>query len=176
MTEIIIGIDPGVKGAVAVQYDNDLLLTHDLKVCYKPTGSFNSLDPALFDGLVTNAIPDECDPENVAVFCEEAQHLAHRTSIKTARAIYDARGVMRSVLERRGFKVRYVHPQTWKTKLGLRKQDKKASIAKACLLFPKSKTLFTKMYQGRTLLLDGRAEAALIAYYGSLLLEKEATR
>jgi hypothetical protein len=186
MTKIIVGIDPGQKGAMAVRYEDDLLLTYDLKDCIKPTlvtvsaskkagkkakgkkpkGSLNSLDACSLQNLVKKAIP--WSPSDVAVFCEDSLSLPHDGK-KTARSVFDSRGVLRAVFEMLGFKVHYVQPQTWKKVLKLRGQDKAASVAKACALFPKSATLFTRQWRGKTILLDGRAEAALIAYYGSLL-------
>jgi len=168
MSKVIVGIDPGQKGAIAV-IDNGNLQVYDLKVCIKPTGSFNSLDPSLFYVFVKKHVPHVLN--DVVVFCEESQthKIAGTTSIKTARAIFDARGVMRTVLQLQGFEVRYIQPQTWKRELGLLKQDKFASVEKAKQLFPESKDIFEKQHGTRNIPLDGRAEASLIAHYGFLV-------
>jgi len=46
------------------------------------------------------------------------------------------------------------------------KKGKPASVKKACELFPAYEDFFVKQWRGKELLLDGRAEAALIALYG----------
>ena len=166
MKKVIVGIDPGQKGAIAIIREGLPLEVYDLKPCYKPTGSFNSLDPERLYHLILRSIPQL--HEGVAVFCEESQ-LRHGNGIKTARPIYDSRGTMRTLLWLRKNELTYIQPQTWKRKFGLLKQDKFASCEKASELFPKSKHLFWKQHGKRELPLDGRAEAALIAHYGWLL-------
>ena len=163
-TKIIVGIDPGARGAIAI-LEGDSLKVFDLKSCTRPTGTFNSLDTLLFWNIVYFHIPKD----DVAIFCEESL-LMPGNGIKTARPIYDSRGTMRAVLELHGCKINYVDPKDWKRKLGLLKADKKASVEKAIEAFPDHKALFTKQWHGGTVLLDGRAEAALIALYGSLII------
>ena len=175
MKSVIVGIDPGQKGALAVLIDGALDV-YDLKDCIKETGSFRSLDPVLFNALVNRAIPYEYEPEEVAIFCEESQVMGGcgiKASSKSMRSIYDSRGVMRSVFYPRGWEFTYVQPQNWKRYFGLLKQDKAQSVKKACELFPEYKDFFTKQWRGGTVLLDGRAEASLIAYYGYLILKGE---
>ena len=166
MKEIIIGIDPGVRGAVAIIV-NGALKVYDLQCCYKKTGASNSLNPSLFYKLITNHVPLMDD--NVTVFCEESQVIGGggiRASIKSLRSIFDARGVMRAVLWTRGYEINYVQPQNWKRALKLLGHTKFDSVEKACQVFPESKNLFWKTRAKRDIPLDGRAEAALIAHYG----------
>lgn len=61
-----------------------------------------------------------------------------------------------------------VQPVTWKTMYGLRggAENKAASVDKAVYLFPSYKALFFGPKGGPK---DGRAEAALLAHYGSKL-------
>jgi len=165
MNGVIVGIDPGQKGAIAM-LANDYLQVWDLKDCIKPTGTFNSLDPELLHMLILSmTLPRD---EGVAIFCEESQthKAAGTTSIKTARSVFDARGVMRAVFQMRGYEITYIQPQTWKRHLGLLRQDKFASVEKAEQIFPTSRDIFWKKHHKRDIPLDGRAEAALIAHYG----------
>jgi hypothetical protein len=172
---IVIGIDPGAKGALAVLVDGFLDL-YDLKDCYADTGSFRSLDPVLFNALLGRVIPHWYIPAVVTIYCEESQVMGGcgiKASSKSIRSVYDSRGVMRSVFCPRAWKINYVQPQNWKRYFGLLKQDKAASVDEACKLFPAYTNLFTKQWRGKTVLLDGRAEASLIAYYGNLILKGE---
>lgn len=62
-----------------------------------------------------------------------------------------------------------VTPQMWKKAMGIGK-DKRESVEKAVELFPDSAYMF---YGPRGGLIDGNAEAALIAYYGYSMEELE---
>ena len=166
MKELIVGIDPGQKGALAVIGDGALQV-YDLKPCYKKTGASNSLDPFLFNNLIFKTLPPSVG--EVMVFCEESQVIGGggiKAGIKSLRSIFDARGVMRSVFWTWGYKINYIQPQVWKRALELLGHTKFDSVEKACQIFPESKNLFKKQYHGRFIPLDGRAEAALIAHYG----------
>jgi len=183
MKSVIVGIDPGQKGALAVLVDDLALDVYDLKDCIKVTGSFRSLDPVLFNALVNRAI-SHFEPEDIAIFCEEAQVMGGRgtkASNISMRSIYDSRGVMRSVFFPRGYQFTYIQPQSWKRYFGLLKQNKEEttkenkarSVRKACEMFPEYKDFFTKPWRGKDIPLDGRAEASLIAFYGTLILKGE---
>ena len=158
----IVGIDPGQKGAIAVFSPDGTLDIWDMKPLIVATGSFKSLDANRLDALIGSAIPD---PENALVFCEESL-IVHGNGIKTARPIFDARGVMRAVLALRGVKMEYVSPIAWKRYYGLTKASKADSVEKAIELLPKYADFFRKEYRKRIIDLDGRAEAALIGLYG----------
>ena len=62
---------------------------------------------------------------------------------------------------------RAIPPATWKKRLGLR-GDKDASRSLACQLFPKHSKHFSRKKD------DGRAEAALIAYYARQVFSSSA--
>jgi len=173
MTKIIVGIDPGQAGVLATLDSDGWLEVYDLKECIKPTGTFNSVDPELFVNMLARAIDYEYEPEDVAVWIEESSSF-HRDGIKTAPPIFDSRGVMRALFYARGYEVNFVAPKVWKKHFGLKKESKEISksfkeksVKKACELFPNQTNLFTRPKRGGgTMMLDGRAEAALIAYYG----------
>ena len=167
MKDLIVGIDPGANGALATLDLDGWLEVYDLKDCIKPTGSFNSLDPELFINMLAKAIDYKYEPGEVAVFIEESGSY-RRDGIKTAKPIFDSRGVMRAVFCPRGYNVEFIDPKTWKKRFGLLKTDKSESVKKACELFPNQTDLFMRLKKGGGVkLLDGRAEAALIAHYGS---------
>ena len=173
MSEIIIGIDPGARGALAILRDGSLEVC-DLQDCYAPTGSFRSLDQKLFYALFSEKIgyiPHEDAIKQVMVFCEESQTMGGKGSAKAGgkavRSIFDSRGVMRSVCWFKNYQFQYVQPQNWKRHFGLLNTYKSASVEKACELFPNQENLFMRPKRGGgTMMLDGRAEAALIALYG----------
>lgn len=159
----IIGVDPGHKGAVAVFEPGGNLAIWDLKDFLMPTGGFNSLDPVRFADAMRNAIDDT---GNAVAFCEESL-LIHGNGIKTARPIFDSRGVLRSVFALLRVELRFIPPAMWKRFYGLQKTEKADSVNKAVELIPRYADFFRKQYRGRTLDLDGRAEAALIGLFGT---------
>jgi hypothetical protein len=164
MSKVICGIDPGANGAVAVLRDGTLEV-YDLKDCYAPTGSFNSLDPGLFFKFLDARIGYVIEKNNVVIFCEESQTMGDGS--KALRSMFDSRGVLRSVCWFRNYQFQYVQPQNWKRYFGLLNTYKSASVEKACELFPNCEELFKRPKRsGGVKLLDGRAEAALIALYG----------
>jgi hypothetical protein len=119
--------------------------------------------------LAASAIDYEYEPEDVAVYIEESQTF-YTDGIKTARPIFDSRGVMRALFYPRGYKVEFIDPKVWKKHFGLMKKEKADSVEKACERFPKDKDFFTRPKRGGgTMMLDGRAEAALIAGYGDFV-------
>lgn len=160
--KVLAGIDPGQKGAIAV-FGPDGLDIWDLKDCISVTGNFRSLDVTKFSTLLDKSLPYLT--EDIALYCEESL-LIHGNGIKTARPIFDSRGVLRAVCELRGLSVQYVPPATWKRYFGLLKKDKSASVQKAIDLLPQCANFFRKHYRNKIIDLDGRAEAVLIALYG----------
>ena len=88
---LTIGVDPGQNGAVATLDSEGHLAIWDMKNAYSKITGFNSLDPIKFNMVIDSAIPGDCD--QVEVFCEESL-LVHGNGIKTARSVFDSRGVL----------------------------------------------------------------------------------
>lgn len=168
MKRVIVGIDPGQKGAIAV-FGPDGLDVRDLKPCFVETGTFKSLDPVRLSNLLGMTIPYA--PSDVIVYCEEST-LHPKNGVMTYRAVFDARGVLRAVCALRGLEVQFVPPATWKRHHKLLRADKAGSVERITEFYPDYENLFVKQYRGREIPLDGRAEAALIALYG-IQLERE---
>ena len=166
MSKVIIGCDPGTGGALAVLWEGGLLEVYDLKDCYAPTGAYNSLDPVLLSKLIDTISTHRYHPNCPVVFCEESLNFGKDSSRATS-SIFDSRGVLRTVFMMRGCSVNFIPSQTWKRRFGLLKTYKSASVEKACEVFPDHENLFKRPKPGGgEKLLDGRAEAALIAKYG----------
>jgi hypothetical protein len=153
---IILGIDPGVHGALA-WYDS---INHRLTVVDMPTVAAKRGKSALdVDGIaLTNIIKSgytgRCVVEQVTSRPRQGGQFSFGVNY----------GRVLGVLEALGIPIVHASAQKWKQSMGLRGQDKSMSVRLACELFPSSKHLF---YGPRGAELDGRAEAALLAYYGS---------
>jgi hypothetical protein len=168
---MIIGIDPGMTGAVTFLF-NDTIQIKDLKYCITRTNNFNSVDPVLFNNLL-DSVTIPYKNKNAVAYCEESL-LIPGNGIKTSRPIYDSRGVMRAVLSLRGIPVTWIMPQSWKSYFNLRKASKSDSVSRILELYPHCECVFYRNGRGgKTLIMDGRAESTLIALYGQHLLHKE---
>ena len=139
---IIIGIDPGKLGAIAALDTDDMsVIVHDM--------------PATIEEK--RAILSEIGRAHSAWI--EKPFFPRMIGIKNAVTIAQAYGEMRACLFFAGVPTSEVPPAAWKKHLGL-SGDKDASRAQAAMVFPDQAHLWARKKD------DGRAEAALIAYYG----------
>lgn len=155
---IHVGIDPGVSGAVVV-IDRGGLYVHD-PVLYTKRGK-NRISPywalELFKALGNT---------EVSVLIEEQWPRPGEGTLGAFTAGYNL-CVYEVAARAHGAKIDYVLPQAWKKHYGLLfpagthlKAVKTASRVKAADLFPASADFFRRVKD------DGRAEAALIAWWG----------
>ena len=152
--QFIIGIDPGKDGGIAV-----LKRTGEIVAIVKmPLDSASQVETSKIN-LYSETNESFCFLEKA--FCMPKQGA---TSTFTCGLNY---GKLLATIE--FYKVPYevISAQKWKKYFGLLKKDKRASVAIACKLFPKEKELF---YTPRGRMLDGLAEAVLIAEYGRRVL------
>lgn len=132
--KVIIGIDPGVTGAMAVVRNGRIEMTLDLP-CAKTDG-FNGINPNLLDRLIHGHVGDEIAQKNVVAYCEKSI-MGPGNGKMTMRSVYDCRGVIRSVLALSQVPLIYVPPQTWKKSCGIPpKSDKEYSRGLALQRFP----------------------------------------
>ena len=145
----IIGIDPGAAGAIAQ-------ISPLVGIWRMPKS-----ERALVDLL------QMFDPATTRVYIERAQAMPQKAARDKSRGFETGTsmfsygvgyGLIRGVLAARRLWYREVAPATWKADLGLWRQPKAESIAKARALFPEAIDQIGKS--------DGKAEAILIAYWG----------
>jgi len=141
----ILGIDPGVSGALAVYYpDHPMIIAiHDMPV-----------DGKAVDGYELAKIIRQYNPEVAFI---EAVHSFSGQGVSSSFNFGCSYGVARGVVAACGIPTTLVSPQKWKRELELSK-DKNQSLEMA-RLWPDSDKFKRKKD-------DGRAEAALIAMYG----------
>jgi crossover junction endodeoxyribonuclease RuvC len=147
---MIIGIDPGKSGAVALLDDNGRLIeVADMPV----VGPI--ISAALLSEIVHNWI-DPLDPTNTGTAVIEDVHAMPKQGVSSSFSFGRALGVAEGVLAGEGFALRYVSPARWKKAMGLT-ADKGVSRRRAIELWPAHARDFARVKD------DGRAEAALIA-------------
>lgn len=163
MRKTLVGIDPGLTGAIAIIYPDESLATNPMPVVPKPSGK-NEVS-----GAGVREILSKLDLETTAVFIELTNAMPAgrgKRGMGAASAFNfgKASGVVRGVVEAMGFRWYEITPVVWKRAAGLIKQDKDMARSKAQALFPLASFRFKKDV--------GKAEAALIAYHGARLKEE----
>lgn len=169
---IVIGIDCGLRGAVAF-YDpvaKRLVSTMPMPVI---------TDATLFSGVPIGSVGPLKSPkleidgytlsrallrhrEDISMVVVEKVASSPQMGVVSSFRFGQGFGVVQGVIQALGLPVRYIYPGVWKPGMGL-SSDKSLSTVKAVELFPEWETTFTAKKQRATADL---AEAALIAYYG----------
>ena len=154
----ILGVDPGLSGAIAL-LDVD---TGDLVGLWDmPAADGHVLGPNL-----GNIIRQFC----VAVAWIEDVHSMPRDGVASAHRFGRAIGVVEGVLGDQSISIRRVTPAAWKKAAGIRTgADKEASRRRAIELWPAHADAFARKKD------HGRAEAALVARHGWLELNRKET-
>lgn len=145
---ITVGIDPGLTGAIALVDSYGVLV--------------DAYDMPVVGGLVSaHAIVDLegwCEHDFGTVVIEDV-HSMPKQGVASSFGFGRSKGVVEGVFAAQRLPIVYVSPQKWKKALGLT-SDKGASRRRAIELWPaKGTKLFARVKD------DGRAEAALIAYW-----------
>ena len=159
---IILGIDPGLKGAIA-QYDGYELVTLEMPI-KKSTSRGYEIDWTMLNlDWKSNFFYAEC------VFLEQVSSRPGE-GVSSAFKFGTVYGGLQAMAASMSIPVTRVTPRTWKKYFGLG-PDKKEAVDHAVSLFSDYKELF---YGPRGGLKDGVAEAALIAFYGysQLMMEE----
>ncbi|MBB6254110.1 hypothetical protein [Nitrospirillum iridis] len=148
---VVIGIDPGLSGAIAVLSPDGALVVHDM-----PTHRLTRTEldlPALahiFDGLAKEAAP--------VAFLERVGAMPGQ-GVSSMFKFGTCFGALQGLLAAHFIPVTLVTPQSWKRAMGC-PAGKDAARARASQLLPRQAGLWPLKKH------DGRAEAALIALYG----------
>lgn len=157
---IVIGIDPGLTGALAV-------LTHDgavERLADLPVIRDRSL--AWIDGAeLQSTLLDALRGRTARAVVERVSAMP-KQGIASAFTFGVGFGSILGVLRALQIRIELVTPATWKRALGL-SSDKHASLHKARLLFPTADLNLAKH--------DGRAEALLLAHWSLTRIPQSST-
>ena len=154
----IAGIDPGKSGALSIVYPDGAVQCFDV-----PTDKIKGKDRALYTAWAISwasalefAAPDLIVIEHVASMPKQGV----ASTFNFGRSL----GFVHAIACASKARVEFVTPSVWKGKLGLLNSGKDASREKFRSLWPKYADLVARVKD------DGRAEAALMAYYGRKFL------
>lgn len=151
----IIGVDPGLSGAITVLRDGEVLQVYDMPIIASLHGKGNTIDlEELSDRFRLYLVH-----QPITVFIEAVHSMPNQgvaSSFKFGRMSMAPEAISVAL----GYTVRLVTPQSWKKHFGLIGREKSASRAKAQVEFSNNKDYFKRSKD------DGRADSALIALYG----------
>ena len=152
---MIIGIDPGATGAIALLDGEQALRVDDLPTT--TTGRSRSVCGALLADLVRDYM-DQAGNRPTAVL----ERVAARPGqgVSSMFAFGRSYGVVEGVVGALGLPLRRVTPQQWKRDARLIGKPKDAARSLAVELFPEIAHRLTRVKD------SGRADALLIAYFG----------
>jgi crossover junction endodeoxyribonuclease RuvC len=155
--DLILGIDPGLGGALAFISKfapPNLQKVYDMPTYVPQNGSKKKIDAEKIASIMTHY------SERVAfAIVEEVGVMGgHEGTVSMFNFGFGA-GILQGVLSTLLIPTFYVKPAVWKSLLGLGR-NKEDSRKKATNLFPHSSDVFKRVKD------DGRAEAALLAWFG----------
>ena len=159
---LIIGIDPGATGALAFYYTGQRALQIvDTPVVHITRGKRNvsHVDPAGLATEIRNRVECLTALSEVHAYVERVGSMPGQ-GVASMFAFGRAAGVIEGVLAGLGVPFTLVPPTTW-IKFAAVVGGKDGSRQRAGQLFPASADLFSRVKD------DGRADAALLAYYGA---------
>jgi crossover junction endodeoxyribonuclease RuvC len=152
---VVLGVDPGLKGALAF-YDVD-------------NGKLDVFDMPTYEVIRNGKTKRDVDADEVGRLVRE--HHPVRATVEKVGAtpqmgvtssftFGEGYGVIRGVVAGVGIKLNKVNPQTWQRDMQAR-GSKRASRDRAAALFPSAAEMFARVKD------DGRADATLIAAWGA---------
>ena len=166
----VLGIDPGISGALALVsdgaiglYDMPTIERQVIRATRQQKGKpppktktkkqiARSVNAALLAIWLKEWRP-------TPVYCERSGPRPGE-GVNSAYTAGRVMGTIEGVLASLGIPVTYYHPNVWKRALGLNGKSKADSIARAIELYPDSALQLTRKKD------HGRAEALLITHYG----------
>jgi crossover junction endodeoxyribonuclease RuvC len=148
---VIMGVDPGISGAVAFYFP---MVTSRIAVDDVPVAG-GEINVAELARLIRVHRPTLAVIERVSAMPGQGV----TSMFNFGRSYGDVRGVIGAM----GVPLHFVTPQKWKKHFGL-SSDKEQSRLRAIRMFPTAAESFKLKKH------DGRAEAALIALYGAEVL------
>jgi crossover junction endodeoxyribonuclease RuvC len=165
-SRLVIGIDPGITGALAlVQASGSVLRLMDVKDVPTASAKVNGSNKShvILPGLV-DILRDWTDlpfATSVEVFLEEV-HAMPGQGVTSMFRFGHVAGAIEGVCAGMGLAVTTIRPREWQTIARVRK-DPDAGRLRASQLFPAMSSLFTRKKD------HNRADAALIAYAGATM-------
>lgn len=151
---IILGIDPGQKGALCWLGDGKIIQVSDIPTMPKLTGKGTTINHISLAAIIANApFPDK-------VFIEKV-HAMPKQGVSSVFEFGYGVGLLHGILAALHYSTELVTPNAWKKYHSLLKKPKDASRSLALTLYPQYEDQLNLKKH------NGRADAICIALYGS---------
>ena len=160
----IIGIDPGLSGAIAVLDNNKVLNIFDIPVMSEGKKNKRQLNSALLVNLLRENIDKE---EEVAVVVEQVNAMPGQ-GVTSMFNFGQTFGAIKGICAALEFPIYFVRPSKWKKHFELINSSKDSSRTKAIEMYPKLSNQLAKKKD------VNKSDAILIArYFSETRLTKE---
>ena len=163
MKNLILGVDPGLSGAIAFYNleTKNLNAVIDLPILSETTASTGRIHRRVDARKLTDTLlPFKLSGRIAGAMIEEVGAAPHQGLSSTFNFGYSA-GILEGVLSALGIEINFIKPAVWKLSYGL-SRDKEESRIMAIRLFTANAMNGSFALKKH----DGRAEAALIAKFG----------
>ena len=164
MIDVIVGIDPGLTGAIAVISVNPItcVAVHDIPTILSRNETKKVTDLSSLSKIIREI---STEYRVLAVLIELVASRPDQGVVSVFSFGFGT-GLLHGVCAANGLKIAEISPAVWKADLNLTR-NKADSLHLAKKIFPESAKSFEKMKH------NGRAEAALIAYFGIKFMGKK---
>ena len=160
----IIGIDPGLSGAIAVLEDNKVLNIFDIPVMSEGKKNKRQLNSALLVSLLKQNISKN---EEIAVVVEQVNAMPGQ-GVTSMFNFGQSFGILKGICSAMQLPMYFIRPAKWKKYFSLINSEKDASRTKAIEMFPSFSSQLSKKKD------SNKADAILIAsfYYETYKFEE----
>ena len=159
----IIGIDPGLSGAIAVLENNRVLKIFDMPVMSEGKKNKRQLNSALLVDLIRENINSN---EEVSVVVEQVNAMPGQ-GVTSMFNFGQSFGILKGICSAMHLPVYYVRPAKWKKYFNLINSEKDASRTRAIEIFPYFSSQLSKKKD------NNKADAILIASFFYETYQKE---
>ena len=146
----IIGIDPGLSGAIAVLENNKVLNIFDIPVMSEGKKNKRQLNSALLVNLLKDNVRDG---EDVAIIVEQVNAMPGQ-GVTSMFNFGQTFGAIKGICAALEFPIYFVRPSKWKKHFELINSSKDASRTKAIEMYPKLSSQLSKKMLINLMLFD----------------------
>lgn len=158
MRNLILGVDPGLSGALAL-YDHEKSMIHSIyDMPVRPQGDKTTVDHEQLASIL------DIYSNRISFALIEYVHAMSKQGVSSTFKFGYGFGVVTGVIASHHIPIHFSPASVWKSQMGVT-SVKASSIEKIKTLQPDSKEYFTLKKH------DGRAEAALLAVFGAIILK-----
>ncbi len=162
----VMGLDPGMSGGVCV-YSPLATAQSGMRWHISDIPTVGEKTQRRVNAPVFRDFLTRFDPEHAFI---ELATVMPKQGIASSGRYMRAVGALEAIVGACNIPITFVTPQTWKKFFSLRGSDKEASRALAVRRFPEAASMLERKLD------HGRAEAMLIAFYGSVVLGHPTTK